>query len=79
LCEKYGHESYAELKSRNVKFLKDRKIERSVMAKSLMKALRQVFKWAIKAGHVETNPVPDIETLDTQRPDDIHSRTTEES
>ena len=59
--------------------LKGRKIERSVAIKSLMKALRQVFTWAFKAGHVGTNPVRDIKKLGIKSPGGIHSRTTEES
>ena len=78
LCEKYGHFPFADMKTRNVRSLRDEKMETPAAANNLLKSLSQLFKWAIKAGHIENSPVRDVENLNTNSPGGIHAWTIEE-
>ena len=78
LCEKYGYLPYKDLTTSNIKTLRDEKMETPVAANNLVKDLRQVFKWAIDAGHLETNPARDVNNLKSKNPSGWHTVTEDE-
>ena len=78
LLIEHGAKPYARLERRHVRELRDARAERPEAANSIVKALRQVFKWAIDAGHVEHNPARDVPLLRSRNPDGWHTWTVEE-
>jgi integrase len=78
LCEKYGHLSYKKLKTSNVRTMRDAKVETPVAANNLVKDLRQLFKWAIDAEHVDSNPARDVNNLKPKNPGGWHTVTEDE-
>lgn len=78
ICEKYGQLPFKELKTSNIRTLRDEKMETPVAANNLVKDFRQVFKWAISECHVETNPARDVENLRSKNPNGWHTVTPEE-
>ena len=74
-CEQHGHKRFAQLQPRHLRRIQDEKAHTPDAANSLMKALRQVFKFAVGQDHVESNPVVEIGRLKSPNKDGIHSWT----
>ena len=55
-----GSLPFAKMEGSHVRELHDRKAEKPEAANSLLKALRQVFAWAIIAKHANRNPARDV-------------------
>jgi site-specific recombinase XerD len=53
------------LKPRHVRKLRDAKAETPEAANALVKALRQVFKWAVEAEHADSNPAKEVPYIKT--------------
>lgn len=77
-CEKHGHKKYAELRPRHIRKLRDAMMERPGAANNLLKALRQVFKYAVNYDLLDTNPVAVVERLKAKNKDGFHAWTLEE-
>lgn len=74
-CEQHGHKQFTQLQPRHLRRIQDEMAHTPDAANSLMKALRQVFKYAVGQDHVESNPVIEIERLKSKNPDGFHSWT----
>lgn len=74
-CEKNGDKRFAHLQPRYLRVIRDGMLDRPVAANNLMKALRQVFKFAVAYEHLESNPVIEIERLKPWNKDGFHSWT----
>jgi integrase len=63
ICEAHGIKPYAQMMTRHVMALRDEKADKPEAANSIVKALRQVFDYALKAELVESNPAAKVEYL----------------
>lgn len=78
LCEQHGHRPAAGMEARHVRALRDEKVDFPEAANARVKALRQVFKWAMEARHTQHNPARDVPYLKPKNPDGFHTWTAEE-
>lgn len=76
--EKHGTKRYAHLLPRHLFKIRDEIADTPEAANNLMKALRQVFKFALTRGLVDTNPVAQIDRLRSTNRDGFHTWTPEE-
>ena len=76
LVEEHGDKPFI-MKPKHVRKLRDAKAHAPEAANALVKALRQVFKWAVEAEHVDSNPAKDVPLIKT-RSQGFHSWTIEE-
>ncbi|MBO6634855.1 MAG: tyrosine-type recombinase/integrase [Parvibaculum sp.] len=60
VCRRHGNEPYALLKPRHVLALRDEKSKTPQAANNRLKALKQVFKHAVKYELLETNPTEEV-------------------
>lgn len=74
-CEKYGEKWFAKLESKNVRKIRDSMIDRPGAANNLLKALRQVFNYAVEYGHADTNPVAAVKKLKSKNKHGFHAWT----
>ena len=58
-----GTARYSLMEPKHVRKCRDRKAEWPESANGRVKALRQVFAWAIEAGHAKSNPAKDVPYL----------------
>jgi integrase len=58
-----GTARYSLMEPKHVRKCRDRKAEWPESANGRIKALRQVFAWAIEAGHAKSNPAKDVPYL----------------
>jgi integrase len=63
LSELHGTKPYARMEPRHVRGLRDDKAEFPEAANARVKAIRQVFKWAVEIGHAEHNPAKEVPYL----------------
>jgi integrase len=84
LCAKVGEKPAARLEAEHISAWRDARMETPEAANSIVKALRQVFRWAVKAGdipglgRIKTNPARDVAYLRSVNPDGWHTWTIEE-
>ena len=78
LCEVHGDKPFAVMEPRHVRNLRDEKADFPEGANSRVKALRQVFTWAVEAGHADRNPAREVPYLRPTNPDGFHTWTVEE-
>jgi integrase len=76
--EKHGWKRYAQMEARHVRKCRDEKLETPEAANGLVKALRQVFAFAIADDLVKTNPAKDVGYLESNNPEGFHTWTLEE-
>ena len=74
----HGQKPYARMEPRHVRAMRDERAEAPEAANAIVKALRQVFKWASEAGHAETNPARDVPYLKPNNPEGFHTWSIEE-
>jgi integrase len=72
-----GAARFSLMEPKHVRKIRDRKSKTPEAANSRVKALRQVFKWAIDAGHSKVNPAKDVPYLNSGS-QGFHAWTTEE-
>lgn len=77
-CALHGHKRFAQLRPRHLRQIRDGMTDRPDAANSLLKALRQVFKYAVAYDHLESNPVLDVERLKSRNKDGWHTWTAAE-
>lgn len=73
-----GHLPFKPLRARNLRQDRDAMSGRPEAANSFIKALRQVFKWAIAMEYAEANPAADVPYLESNNPEGFHTWTLEE-
>lgn len=79
ICENYGTWPYKLMESGHVRTrVRDVKIEFPEAANNRVKAIRQVFKWAVEVGYADTNPARDIPRLKSNNPDGYHTWSVDE-
>jgi integrase len=79
ISEKYGANPYELLEPKHVRTLiRDPKADFPEAANGYVKALRQVFKWAVEVGHADKNPAKEVPLLKSNNPDGWHTWTEEE-
>jgi integrase len=76
LVEEHGDKPFI-MKPKHVRKLRDAKADTPQAANALVKALRQLFKWAVEAEHVDSNPAKEVAFIKTASPG-LHSWTIEE-
>src|SRR5262245_60302765 len=65
------------MKPKHVRKLRDAKADTPEAANALVKALWQVFKWAVEAHHLDSNPAKEVPYIETHS-QGFHSWTIEE-
>ena len=78
ICEEHGAKPYARMGPRHVKAIRDVKADYPAAANARVKALRQVFKWAIGDGNSDTNPTREVSYLKSNNPGGWHTWTVKE-
>ena len=79
ICQEHGAKPFARMETLHVRLqIRDPKRATPEAANGRVKALRQVFKWAVEVGHATVNPARDVPMLATNNPDGFHSWTREE-
>ncbi len=79
ICADHGDKPFARLETKHVQLLiRDPKQATPEAANGRVKALRQVFKWAMAVGCAKTNPASDVPMLKSNNPDGFHTWTCEE-
>jgi integrase len=63
VAEKAGHLPFARLEAKNIRKWRDARAETPEAANGLVKALRQVFGWAVEAEEADRNPAKDVAYL----------------
>jgi integrase len=56
----HGAKPFARMEGRHVRRLRDERAERPEAANARVKALRQVFAWAVEANHAHSNPAREV-------------------
>jgi integrase len=79
ICLAYGGKDFKSFDSSLVMALRDKWAkDGSEAGNSAVKALRQVFKWAIEAKHLRSNPAKEIAYLQADNPDGFYTWTPED-
>jgi integrase len=76
----YGEVLYTQITKRAVRVLRDRKLDAPESGNARVKALRQVFAWALEEDicGIESNPAREVSYLKPKNPDGHHTWTPEE-
>lgn len=77
LCEHEGEKPFRLMSARHIRQRRDAMAERPEAANALVKALRQLFGFAVRYEHADRNPAKDVEFLPS-RGDGHHSWTADE-
>lgn len=59
-----GDKPFAQLQAKHIRRMMDAKAETPAAANTMLKALRALFKWAVKAGEADHNPARDVEKVE---------------
>ncbi len=81
ICGEHGAKPFARMEAKHVQLqIRDPKAATPEAANSRVKALRQVFKWAVSpgVGYASINPARDVPMLLPNNPDGFHTWTEEE-
>lgn len=79
LCQSHPSKKFKEVDSGWVMEQRDKWSDEGAEAgNSVVKALRQVYKWAKEAKHVDTNPAAEVSYLQADNPDGFHTWTEQE-
>lgn len=80
ICENNGTGPIARMEPRHIGRMRDARIDAPEAANAIVKALRQVFAWAMlpEVSLAERNPARDVPYLDSDNPDGFHTWTVEE-
>ena len=79
ICREHGTKPFARMETKHVRLqIRDPKSATPEAANGRVKALRQVFKWAVAVGYASANPARDVPMLSPNSPDGFHTWTVEE-
>ena len=78
LCEDHGNKPFAMMEPKHVRMIRDQKADFPGAANLRVKALRQVFNWAIEDDCAGRNPAREVPYLPPNNPDGIHTWSVEE-
>jgi len=78
LCETNGDFPFKMVKALHVRDMRDVKTDFPAAANARVKALRQLFKWAVEAGHLQHNAAREVEYLEPKSRDGFHTWTPDE-
>ncbi|MHC4180149.1 MAG: tyrosine-type recombinase/integrase, partial [Planctomycetota bacterium] len=79
ICREHGTKPFARMETKHVRLqIRDPKAATPEAANGRVKALRQVFRWAVEVGYASTNPARDVPMLRPNNPDGFHTWTREE-
>ena len=79
ICREHGTKPFARMEAKHVRLqIRDPKAVTPEAANARVKALRQVFNWAVEVGHTKSNPARDVPMLQSNNPDGFHTWTEEE-
>ena len=79
ICREHGTKPFARMETKHVRLqIRDPKSATPEAANGRVKALRQVFKWAVEVGYAVANPARDVPMLASNNPDGFHTWTREE-
>ncbi|SIQ58161.1 Site-specific recombinase XerD [Rhizobium sp. RU20A] len=73
-----GDKPYRLILPRHLRQRRDEMMDRPEAANGMLKALRQLFKFAVRYDHHDDNPAAKVEYLKNKNPDGFHSWTLEE-
>lgn len=77
VCDRHGPKPFALMKQEHVRRIMDEKAGKPEAANTVLKALRALFKWAIKENHVTSNPAAAVPKV-TYKSDGYHTWTDDE-
>jgi integrase len=66
MLETSGDKQFVKITSQHVLAARDRRKATPFQANNFLKAASRLFKWAVSAGHVATNPVANVESMETK-------------
>lgn len=78
LCGKHGDKRYDELEPRHIRQWRDARTDTPEAANGIIKALRQVYAYAVKNDLAKINPAAAVEYLTSNNPTGFHSWTLSE-
>ncbi len=79
ICREHGTKPFARMETKHVRLqIRDPKSATPEAANGRVKALRQVFGWAVEVGLATTNPARGVPMLASKNPDGFHTWTREE-
>jgi integrase len=79
ICREHGTKPFARMETKHVRLqIRDPKAATPEAANGRVKALRQVFKWAVEVGYASTNPARDVPMLRPNNSEGFHTWTREE-
>lgn len=64
---------FRQMGPKHVRDIRDEHDDRPEAANGFVKALRQVFAWAVEAEHMDSNPARDVPYLSPDNPDGFHT------
>lgn len=76
--KKHGTKRYAQLLPRHLRKIRDEKADTPEAANNMIKAIRQVFKYAVNYDYMDDNPARNIEKLKPKNRTGFHAWTIEE-
>ena len=74
-CAEHGDKPFARAEPAHLRSIRDKMSAKPEAANDWLKALRQVFAWAVAAGHLERNPAALVPYLRSNNPDGFHTWT----
>ncbi|OEJ66570.1 tyrosine-type recombinase/integrase [Magnetovibrio blakemorei] len=77
-CEEHGSKRYNQLQAKHVRKILDSMTDRPGAANNMLKALRQVFKYAVHYDLLEKNPIENVEKLKSRNKHGFHAWTMDE-
>ena len=79
ICRRHGDKPFARMEAAHVQIkIRDAKAKFPAAANARVMALRQVFAWAVTAGHADSNPARDVPLLGANNPEGVHAWTIDE-
>jgi integrase len=77
-CQSHGERRFKQLEPKHLYTIRDMGSDTPAQTNNTLKDLRQVYKFAVRMGHVKTNPAREVEYLGSMNPDGFHAWTLEE-
>jgi len=72
-CREHGEKRYSVLRAKHLRRIRDKMADRPEAANGLIKALRQMFKWAVEDEEMDRNPAADVAYLAPKNKGGFHT------